>query len=110
MGANSTVLKNIGSLGSENAPATFQRLANILRRMCSCDAYLDDALLQSNAWTTHLDPVKEFKCVTAVNLTVNLAEASQTKTILFKNSELEYSEMGSANDSSVTSIQWPITS
>ena len=62
--------------GVRNAPATFQRLVNlVLAGMKGCDAYLDDVVLYSTNWTHHLQQINElFTRLANANLTINLAK------------------------------------
>ncbi len=46
--------------GLRNAPATFQRLINrVAGDMKGCAVYLDDYVVYSDTWETHLERVRE---------------------------------------------------
>ena len=64
------------AFGMCNAPATFQRLVNIvLAGVSNCNAYLDDVIIYSSTWTEHLDTLSEvFRRLAAASLTLNLAK------------------------------------
>uniref|UniRef100_A0A671UEB7 Gypsy retrotransposon integrase-like protein 1 n=1 Tax=Sparus aurata TaxID=8175 RepID=A0A671UEB7_SPAAU len=62
--------------GVRNAPATFQRLVNIvLSGLSGCEAYLDDIVIYSNSWHEHIRQLKAvFTRLCDANLTLNLAK------------------------------------
>ncbi|XP_033952347.2 uncharacterized protein [Pseudochaenichthys georgianus] len=62
--------------GMCNAPATFQRLVNlVLGHVPDCKAYLDDIVVYSKDWSSHMSTLREvFKCLSAASLTLNLAK------------------------------------
>ena len=64
------------AFGMRNAPATFQRLVNlVLKGVAGCEAYLDDIVIYSSTWSRHIAQVEEvFGRLAAANLTVNLAK------------------------------------
>ena len=64
------------SFGLRNAPATFQRLMNqVTAHLEGCAVYLDDVVLSSDTWTSHLDRIRQlFTRLAQANLTVNLAK------------------------------------
>ncbi len=46
--------------GLHNAPATFQRLMNrVVADMQECAVYLDDVVVYSDTWETHMDCIRE---------------------------------------------------
>ncbi|CAB3995666.1 Hypothetical predicted protein [Paramuricea clavata] len=48
--------------GMKNAPATFQHLINrLIADIDGCEAYIDDVIIYSNTWETHLEII-EFGC------------------------------------------------
>lgn len=57
-----------------NAPATFQRLVNkVLGNVSHCKAYLDDIVVYSDDWNTHMATLRDvFKCLADASLTLNL--------------------------------------
>ncbi len=61
----------------KNAPATFQRMINqLVGRIEGCEAYIDDVVIYSNDWKTHLERVhKVLTRFAEANLTVNLAKS-----------------------------------
>ncbi|XP_076843961.1 uncharacterized protein LOC143488888 [Brachyhypopomus gauderio] len=62
--------------GLKNAPATFQRLVNgVFANLPGCTAYLDDVVVYSWDWTSHLQLLREvFARLARASLTVNLAK------------------------------------
>nr|XP_033942276.1 uncharacterized protein LOC117449038 isoform X2 [Pseudochaenichthys georgianus] len=71
--------------GMCNAPATFQRLVNlVLGHVPDCKAYLDD-IVYSKDWSSHMSTLREvFKCLSAASLTLNLAKCEFGKgTVLY---------------------------
>ncbi len=64
------------AFGLRNAPATFQRLVNIvLHDAPNCNAYLDDLVLYSLSWTEHICLLRTvFERLGKANLTLNLAK------------------------------------
>ena len=63
--------------GLKNAPATFQRLINsIVQDIFQCNAYLDDIVIYSNDYSTHVKQLRHlFTKLDNANLTVNLAKS-----------------------------------
>lgn len=59
-----------------NAPATFQRLMNlVLSGLPFCEAYLDDLVVCSESWSEHVEHLHAvFFCLNEVGLTINLAK------------------------------------
>ncbi len=64
------------AFGMRNAPATFQRLVNIvLSGLSGCEAYLDDLVIYSDSWQSHIRQIREvFERLSKVNLMLNLAK------------------------------------
>lgn len=64
------------AFGLRNAPATFQRLVNIvLADVPNCNAYLDDLVLYSVEWKEHVCLLRTvFERLRKANLTLNLAK------------------------------------
>ncbi|XP_076863849.1 uncharacterized protein LOC143516142 [Brachyhypopomus gauderio] len=62
--------------GLKNAPATFQRLVNgVFANLPGCTAYLDDVVVYSWDWISHLQLLREvFARLARATLTVNLAK------------------------------------
>jgi hypothetical protein len=67
--------------GLRNAPATFQRLMNmVVNRLEGCAVYLDDVVIYSNTWEDHLSRIRAlFERFANANLTVNLAKCEFAK-------------------------------
>ena len=67
---------SVMSFGLRNAPATFQRLMNlVVAGLEGCAVYLDDAVVYSDSWEVHLARIRNlFDRLRAANLTVNLAK------------------------------------
>lgn len=59
-----------------NAPATFQRLVNkVLRDVPHCKAYLDDIVIYSDDWNSHMATLRDvFKRLAEASLTLNLSK------------------------------------
>lgn len=64
------------AFGMRNAPATFQRLINIvLSGVPNCEAYLDDLVIYTDTWDDHLKVLETvFQRLEQANLTINLAK------------------------------------
>ncbi|KAL0148642.1 hypothetical protein M9458_056082, partial [Cirrhinus mrigala] len=64
------------AFGLRNAPATFQRLVNlVLAGVPNCNAYLDDLVIYSADWTEHMRLLRTvFERLANANLTLNLAK------------------------------------
>ncbi|KAK7926200.1 hypothetical protein WMY93_008510 [Mugilogobius chulae] len=64
------------AFGMRNAPATFQRLMHVvLSDVSNCNVYLDDIVVYSDTWASHVNTLKEvFKRLSGANLTLNLAK------------------------------------
>lgn len=62
--------------GLQNSPATFQRLMNhVVGGMQGCAVYLDDVVIYSDTWDSHLERMQElFTHLAEARLTVNLAK------------------------------------
>lgn len=62
--------------GMCNAPATFQRLVNIVfKDIPNCTAYLDDLVIHSRTWAEHLATLRSvFQRLEGASLTLNLAK------------------------------------
>ncbi len=62
--------------GLRNAPATFQRLMNmVVGDLDHCAVYLDDIVIYSDSWTSHLFHIRQLlERLAAAHLTVNLAK------------------------------------
>ena len=60
--------------GMKNAPATFQRLINrLIADIDGCEAYIDDVIIYSNTWETHLEIMRKFlQRLREASLTINL--------------------------------------
>lgn len=67
---------NVMPFGLRNAPATFQRLMNlVIGDMQGCAVYLDDVVVYSDTWENHLERIQElFIRLAEARLTVNLAK------------------------------------
>ncbi len=64
------------AFGLRNAPATFQRLVNlVLADVPNCNAYLDDLVIYSVDWPEHVRLLRiVFERLAKANLTLNLAK------------------------------------
>ncbi|KAL2080855.1 hypothetical protein ACEWY4_022708 [Coilia grayii] len=64
------------SFGLRNAPATFQRLMNmVVSGLKGCAVYLDDAVTYSDTWPEHLNRIRAlFARLADARLTINLAK------------------------------------
>ena len=68
---------NVMPFGLHSAPATFQRMINLVLRDCwsFARAYIDDIVVYSGSWEEHLDhPHKVLKCLHEANLTIKMAK------------------------------------
>lgn len=67
---------NVMAFGMRNAPATFQRLVNIvLGEVPNCTAYLDDLVIHSATWSDHISTLTDvFQRLEKASLTLNLAK------------------------------------
>lgn len=67
--------------GLRNAPATFQRLMNmVVNGLEGCAVYLDDVVVYSDSWEDHLSRIQAlFERLADGNLTVNLAKCEFAK-------------------------------
>lgn len=72
---------NVMPFGLRNAPATFQRLMNlVVRDLEGCAVYLDDVVVYADCWEQHLERVKAlFVRLAQARLTVNLAKCEFAK-------------------------------
>lgn len=64
------------AFGMRNAPATFQRLMQlVLSGVAHCNVYLDDIVIYSDTWSDHVATLTEvFQRLSSANLTLNLAK------------------------------------
>ena len=64
------------AFGMRNAPATFQRLMQlVLGGVSNCNVYLDDIVIFSDCWSDHVKTLEEvFERLSSANLTLNLAK------------------------------------
>ncbi|XP_034567353.1 uncharacterized protein LOC117832370 [Notolabrus celidotus] len=69
------------SFGLRNAPATFQRLMNmVVVGLEGCAVYLDDVVVYSHTWDEHLARIKAlFDRLSGAGLTINLAKCEFAK-------------------------------
>lgn len=67
--------------GLRNAPATFQRLMNmVVKGLEGCSVYLDDVVIYSDDWETHLKRIEKlFAALANAKLTVNLSKCEFAK-------------------------------
>ena len=63
--------------GMKNSPATFQRLINrLIADIDGCEAYIDDVIIYSNDWETHIEIMRKFfQQLSEANLTINLVKS-----------------------------------
>ncbi|KAK8725979.1 hypothetical protein OTU49_010587, partial [Cherax quadricarinatus] len=68
---------NVLRFGLKNALATFQRRINtVIRVLDGVQAYLDDIVVFSNQWETHLVRLQNvFECLAQAKLTINLSKS-----------------------------------
>ena len=69
------------SFGLRNAPATFQRLMNLVTAgLVGCAVYLDDVVVFSDTWVDHIQRIAAlFSRLAGAHLTVNLAKCEFAK-------------------------------
>lgn len=69
------------SFGLRNAPATFQRLMNmVVSGLEGCALYLDDMVIYSNTWEEHLARIESLvDRLSDAHLTVNLTKCEFAK-------------------------------
>lgn len=67
---------SVMAFGMRNAPATFQRLVNIvLGDVPNCTAYIDDVVVNSTEWSAHMSSLRTvFQRLADASLTLNLAK------------------------------------
>src|SRR4029434_2905893 len=67
---------SVMAFGLRNAPASFQRLMNkVLVNIPNCEVYLDDIVLHSFSWSSHLELIHTvFHRLGGASLTLNLAK------------------------------------
>ena len=72
---------NVLAFGLRNAPATFQRLVNVvLSGIPNCTAYLDDLVVYSSTWSEHMQILTMvFERLAKASLTLNLAKCDLGK-------------------------------
>lgn len=75
---------NVMPFGLRNAPATFQRLMNlVLSGVDHCEVYLDDIVVYTDSWTAHLKTLTEvFERLSRASLTLNLAKCEFGKAVV----------------------------
>ena len=63
--------------GMKNSPATFQRMINsVTSGLSDCEAYIDDVILHSDSWDSHLGSISAFfERLSDAKLTVNLTKS-----------------------------------
>jgi len=63
------------AFGLKNAPATFQRLMQVLSDVPQCNVYLDDVVLYSNDWSSHISSLQiAFQWLSEAKLTLDLTK------------------------------------
>ena len=67
--------------GMKNASATFQRLMNMITHgLEGCVVYIDDIIIYSNDWKTHLERIRKlFQALKKAGLVVNLRKSEFAK-------------------------------
>ena len=67
---------SVMAFGMRNAPATFQRLVNLVfAGVPNCTAYLDDVVVHSSVWPDHVSSLRTvFQRLADASLTLNLAK------------------------------------
>lgn len=81
---NGLYMYNVMPFGLRNAPATFQRLmTKVLGDFKGCNVYLDDMVVYSDTWVSHLERIHAlFSCLAEARLTINLAKCDFAVTYL----------------------------
>lgn len=102
------------AFGLRNAPATFQRLVNIvLSGVRNCNAYLDDLVIYSFDWSEHLTVLRTvFERLADASLTINLAKCEFGKaTITYLGKEVGQGQVRpvSAKISAIADFPIPTT-
>ena len=66
--------------GMQNAPATFQRLINLVTaEVNGCEAYIDDIIIYSDYWSDHVEQISvSFGKLKEVNLIIDLAKSESS--------------------------------
>ncbi|KAM9456054.1 retrovirus-related Pol polyprotein from transposon 17.6 [Clarias gariepinus] len=75
---------SVMAFGMRNAPATFQRLMHrVLLGMTNCEAYLDDVVIYSDSWESHLSSLNQvFNRLSDASLTLNLMKCEFAKAVV----------------------------
>lgn len=99
------------AFGLRNAPATFQRLVNIvLSGVPNCHAYLDDLVIYSCDWDEHLSALRTvFKRLSDASLTINLAKCEFGKaTITYLGKEVGQGQVRPVSAKVTAIAEFPI--
>ena len=92
--------------GMKNAAATFQRLMNIITQdLEGCVVYIDDIVIYSQDWNTHLDRIRKlFEALRRAGLVVNLRKSEFAKaTVVYLGHKVGHGSI-SPKDSNVKAI------
>ncbi|KAL0153620.1 hypothetical protein M9458_051100, partial [Cirrhinus mrigala] len=75
---------SVMAFGMRNAPATFQRLMHkVLLGVTNCEAYLDDVVIYSDSWESHLSSLNQvFNRLSDAFLTLNLMKCEFAKAMV----------------------------
>ena len=92
--------------GMKNAAGTFQRLMNIITKdLTGCVVYIDDVVIYSDDWETHIDRIKSFfSAVKDAGLVINLAKCEFARAkVIYLGHEVGFGKIA-PKDSNVLSI------
>uniref|UniRef100_A0A1A8VFT9 Gypsy retrotransposon integrase-like protein 1 n=1 Tax=Nothobranchius furzeri TaxID=105023 RepID=A0A1A8VFT9_NOTFU len=101
---------NVMPFGMKNAPATFQRLINMITsNLVNCSAYLDDIVVHAASWTEHVTTLTElFNCLKAARLTINLSKCEFVKaTISYLGKEVGHGRVCMLKDKTQAIMDFP---
>ena len=96
--------------GMKNAAATFQRLMNkITNSLEGCVVYIDDLIIFSDDWPTHLERIKElFKVLREAGLVVNLQKCDFSKAkIIYLGHEIGFGNISPKNANVQSVLEFP---
>ena len=94
-----------------SAPANFQRLVNkVLGDVSNCKAYLDDIVVYSDDWASHITTLREvFRHLSAASLSLNLAKCEFGKgTVLYLGQQVGQGRVCPANVKTTVISEFPV--
>lgn len=114
MTPNSFLQYTVMPFGLCNAPATFQRLVSkVLGGVSNCCACLDDIVVYSNDWLSHITTLREvFARLSGASLTLKLAKCEFGKgTVLYLGQQVGQGQVRpvDAKISAITAFPTPTT-